>query len=151
MMKSKDAALATALIIHGYLRANEEKPPALLECLAAIRGECNDWSENLEDALPDDGGVALEPDHIVADCFVLLPMSSVAGPVMKRTPYNLVSAALAMLDEAICLSGPDTIARDFVARAGSAFRPMIGAALLQPPRPLGEVLGATENVGSTSP
>ena len=55
MMKPKDASIATALLIQGYLRANNADNDAAVEQLAlrsvidAIRAECDDWAENLRD------------------------------------------------------------------------------------------------------
>lgn len=54
-MKIKDAATATALIIHGYLRSHEHwetvevpQQQALSDCLTAIMQECMDWAEGLD-------------------------------------------------------------------------------------------------------
>lgn len=56
-MKIKDAATATALIIHGYLRSHEHwetvevpQQQALSDCLMAIMQECMDWAEGLDDS-----------------------------------------------------------------------------------------------------
>ncbi len=53
-MKLSDVSAAVALIINGYLRANDAagNPEShdLMECLGAIEQECKDWAENLENA-----------------------------------------------------------------------------------------------------
>lgn len=47
MMKQSDIKVAIALLIGGYLRANEEHPDSLRDCVRAIVGECSDWCEGL--------------------------------------------------------------------------------------------------------
>ncbi len=50
-MKTKDLAVATALLIQGYLRANEDNghPESynLEDAIGVITKECDDWSDNL--------------------------------------------------------------------------------------------------------
>lgn len=119
MMKSKDCATATALIIQGYLRPIElehsasesKKSMALFECLSAIRQECSDWAENL----PGPGGDsnAVEPNAFSFDLMV--------GQVeVPRSPYNCVSAAIALTKEAIDLAGPEFVLADFRTRLAKA-------------------------------
>ena len=63
-MKLSDMKVATALLIHGYLRSKEgdqSQPEShhLHECLGAIQQEVDDWEENLEaprDFDPDGNG-----------------------------------------------------------------------------------------------
>lgn len=119
MMKSKDCATATALIIQGYLRPIElehsasesKKSMALFECLSAIRQECSDWAENLP--MPDGDGSALEPNAFSFDLMV----GQVEAP---RTPYNLISAAISLYREAVDLSGPESALHDFQRRLQAA-------------------------------
>lgn len=114
MMKSKDCAVATALIIQGFLRPVElehsasesKKSMALFECLSAIRQECHDWAENLPAPA---GAEALEPNAFSFDLMV----GAVDAP---RTPYNLVSAAISLVREAIDLNGPKSTMSDFTDR-----------------------------------
>lgn len=58
MMKPKDCATATALIIQGYLRANSENDEStnLRAVLVAIVNECDDWGENV--------GMRFEKDYV---------------------------------------------------------------------------------------
>lgn len=102
MMKSKDCAVATALVIHGYLRANEAEvasPTHLEDAIRAIRGECDDWAENLSS-----NEAAHDPQAISLGLF------EANGGSVSRSPYNLISAALALISEAVDLSGPDAVA-----------------------------------------
>lgn len=96
MMKSRDCAVATALIINGYLRANDDilSPSPLVDALRAVRGECNDWAENLSS-----NDAALEPAAITVE------LLEVNGGTVSRSPYNLLSAAVALAAEAVDLSG----------------------------------------------
>lgn len=115
MMKTQDVRVATALVLQGYMRANDDTKDALAEGIAAIRQETDDWSENLEQ--PDDGS-ALEPHQLTTAVREVIPMSIVdGGPPIKRTPYNLVSAAIALLGEAVDLSGPEIVLADFQKRS----------------------------------
>lgn len=50
-MKAKDASVATALLIHGYLRSNDDNPGELATVLHAIQQEVADWAENLPSAV----------------------------------------------------------------------------------------------------
>lgn len=83
-----------ALIIQGYLRANEHSPNvpldesvALEQCIRVIREECDDWAENFEDK------DAVAPENINVDLNV------------PRTPYNLRSAMQALAEELTALDG----------------------------------------------
>lgn len=93
MMKISDVKSATALIIQGYLRANEHsegvpklESSALIDCLTAIARECDDWAEGLESAIPSEA---------ISVYF--------NGP---RTPFNLRSAIEALKQELEDLDGP---------------------------------------------
>lgn len=98
MMKARDISVATALLINGYQRANEENGNALAEALAGIRKECDDWAENL--ALDDKH--ALEPSEIGSIDI------RVGQADVSRTPYNLMSAAMCLVSECIDLNGMET-------------------------------------------
>ena len=110
MMKAKDCAVATALIIQGFLRANADEGPdqnlsaAALEsrnlsaAIKAIRLECRDWAENLAS-----GDAALAPDSISVE------LLEVTGGEVSRSPFNLLSAAVALAAEAIDLNGPEIV------------------------------------------
>lgn len=50
MMKRSDISAATALLIQGYIYANQDEQGhvnALRDAIEAIEGECADWRENL--------------------------------------------------------------------------------------------------------
>lgn len=48
MMKPKDIATATALMLQGYMRANDEDGTIeLADAIRAIVQECLNWGENL--------------------------------------------------------------------------------------------------------
>lgn len=140
MMKTKDVSVATSLILQGFLRANgDESKTALAEAIAAIRQEADDWSENIE---RHDDGSALEPQHIATGGLLeMIPMTTLAAAPIKRTPYNLVSAAIALLHEAVDLNGPEDVVSDLRRRCELPLG-------VPAPRPLGEILGADEVVGS---
>lgn len=127
MMKSKDCSVATALIIRGFLHANEVgqcgaadcfagNNKQLADCLSAIRQECHDWAENLPVVAPDEN--AIEPEPFTLDLMV----GSAAAP---RSPYNLISAAISLVREAVDLSGPGVVG-DFHQRlAAKVARPKV--------------------------
>lgn len=107
-MKQSDIATATALLLAGYLYSNSgdaqfTENQHLSHAIAGMRKELADWSENLEPA--DGSGIdvnAYESDALSVDI--------VAGQFdVPRTPYNLISAALTLVSEAIDLNGPDVI------------------------------------------
>lgn len=98
MMKSKDCAVATALVIQGYLRANLDDVDGLSEAIAAIRSECNDWAENLA-----------THDQALSSEFSIELIEKGGGPV-ARSPENLINAAVALAAEAVDLFGPEAIA-----------------------------------------
>lgn len=117
MMKTKDISVATSLIIQGFTRANvaevpDDNGPAamaqLAKCLQAVRSECDDWSENLP--VPDGADSnALEPKMIDVGL-------SCGQAIIDRSPYNIVSGAIALLAEAIDLNGPESTAGDLLNR-----------------------------------
>ena len=50
MMKPRDCAVATALILQGYMRANDEDGTTeLADAIRAVVQECLAWGENLTD------------------------------------------------------------------------------------------------------
>lgn len=113
MMKTKDVSVAVALVLQGYLRSNEEstldtagKNKLLADAIAAARTECDQWAENLQEHGEHDS--ALEPNDLTIE-----PLYGQA-PV-SRTPYNLISAAVALINEAIDLNGEDAL-RDLASR-----------------------------------
>lgn len=110
-MKAKDCAVATALVLNGYLRANdgaisidkfenakEMLDFPLVEALRAIRQECDDWAENLSS-----NDAALEPSAISVE------LLEANGGEVSRSPYNLLSGAVALALEAVDLNGPTAI------------------------------------------
>lgn len=116
-MKIKDVQSATALIIQGFLRANDEgdssasrQSQMLFDCLSGIRQEVGDWAENLPIPVGKDGN-ALEPVDIEVGL-------TIRGAEVSRTPYNLVSAAVELLREAVDLNGPEAVLSDFQRRGG---------------------------------
>lgn len=118
MMKQADCALATALIIQGYMRANEEKgnqTDHLSDAVTAIRRECGDWAENLQATSTLDLS-AIEPEDAEVEIWA-------KGAPVSRAPYSLVSAAIALLREAVDLVGPETVSADFARRGLIAARP----------------------------
>lgn len=106
-MKDKDVGVAVALVLQGYQRANggdvRTDRLALTGAIMAARQELDDWAENL---MPEPSAsfdpMAIEPRLLGVE--VTIGQASV-----PRTPYNLTSAALVLLAEAIDLNGPEAI------------------------------------------
>lgn len=99
MMKQKDAAIATSLVIQGYLRANSENH--LAECLTAIRQEVADWAENLK--APDG-----EDINAMAGSAMTIELTCSTGAPVNRSPQNLITAAVELMAEAVDLNGPES-------------------------------------------
>lgn len=62
MMKAKDAKVATSLLIQGFLRSNADngkEKKNLKDVISAIRQECDDWADNLQEDAPADKLAAL--------------------------------------------------------------------------------------------
>ena len=102
MMKMKDVQVATALIIQGYLRANDGEvggePKAMADVVSAIRQEVEDWAENI--AI--EPGVVVRPEDLSVEVF--------KGPApVSRSPHNLVAAILALAAEVVDLAGPEML------------------------------------------
>lgn len=130
MMKIKDVQSAVALVIQGYLRANENsagaplgEKQALFDCLSGIRQEVGDWAENLP-AATGKSGDQNAVDHADLDDVHI----SIGGAEVIRTPHNLVSAAIHLLLEAVDLAGPETVSSDFGSRM-TGFPPVIVGSL----------------------
>ncbi|MDE2103589.1 MAG: hypothetical protein KGL39_40490 [Patescibacteria group bacterium] len=101
MMKKKDAAVATSLIIQGYLRANEDEG-CLPDVLASIQQEVSDWADNL--------GVDVDQtlNAVTARRLSVDLRADVVRPV-PRSPQNLATAVMALAQEMVDLSGPGAL------------------------------------------
>ena len=121
MMKSKDVSVAAALVINGYLRANDtaegtpdSEPVALHTCLGAVQQEVDDWADGL-DAFELLVIYGLDPNALEPAKISIKATANGHVIPMPRTPYNLVSAALTLIKEAHDLHG-DVVLADLVDR-----------------------------------
>lgn len=106
-MKIRDVQVATAFIIHGYIRDSDSKADvteqaALAECLEAIESEVSDWAEGLpgnrnQHALPGIGD----------DLNALDPAKLSVGLNCERTPFNIANAITDLAQELADLNGED--------------------------------------------
>lgn len=100
MMKISDVKTSIALLINGYLRANEgeeDSDKSLSDCLDAIELECRDWQENLD---PQGDLNALNENEI-----------EVNFGRADRTPYNIASAMKSLASELAALDGDEAVER----------------------------------------